>query len=235
MLPVSRAEITSYFSPLSVFCGDKYVAPDVADFRSTADDCGSPACKICGQDELNEKCEGADLSFSSAPTAVGTPEGWIMPSTPEMPFPMDGFFESEGGGKKMVRWSSYKEEVDSSNRASYELMPDEQGSSGQEERCASPVRDLVLDGAGSSYVVPAVLSYVSSAGEKVESEPWDGDAYLYAAVIPGTYGAAMSYALWYKKMNGDCSCQECKKWCRYWWDKVMERGWDCLMLYTTAR
>jgi hypothetical protein len=125
--------------------------------------------------------------------------------------------------------------VDSSNRASYELMPDEQGSSGQEERCASPVRDLVLDGAGSSYVVPAVLSYVSSAGEKVESEPWDGDAYLYAAVIPGTYGAALSYALWYKKMNGDCSCQECKKWCRYWWDKVMERGWDCLMLYTTAR
>jgi len=60
----------------------------------------------------------------------------------------------------------------------------------------------VLDGTGSSYVVPAVLSYVSSNGEKNEGEPWDGDAYLYAAIIPATYGAAMSYALWYKKING---------------------------------
>jgi hypothetical protein len=151
-----------------------------------------------------------------------------------MPFPMEGLSE-EGGGKKAVRWSSYKEELDSLNRTSLELLPDEQRSKGLEGRCASPVRDLVLDGAGSSYVVPAVLSYVSSAGEKVESEPWDDDAYLYAGVIPGTCGAAMSYALWYKKMNGDCSCQECKKWCRYWWGKVMERGWNCLMLDTTAR
>jgi len=54
----------------------------------------------------------------------------------------------------------------------------------------------VLDGTVSSYVVPAVLSNVSSSGEKNEGGPWDGDAYLYAAIIPGTYGAVMSYALW---------------------------------------
>jgi len=41
----------------------------------------------------------------------------------------------------------------------------------KEDRCASPVRDLVLDETGSSYVVPAVLSYVSSNGEKNEGEP----------------------------------------------------------------
>jgi len=114
-------------------------------------------------------------------------------------------------------------------------MPTESGAVVKEDRCVSPVRDLVLDGTGSSYVVPAVLSYCSSNGEKNKSEPWDGDAYLYAAIIPGTYGAAMSYALWCKKMNRDCSCQECKTWCLYWWGKVMERGWNCLMLYTTAR
>jgi len=92
----------------------------------------------------------------------------------------------------------------------------------------------VLDGAGSSYVVPAVLSCGSSNGEKNEGEPWDGDAYLYAAIISRMYGASMSYSLWYKKMNGDCSCQECKRWCPYWWSKVMERAWNCLMVYTTA-
>jgi len=107
------------------------------------------------------------------------------------------------------------EELDSSNSTSFELMPTENGSVGRENRCASPVRDLVLDGTGSSYVVPAVLSYVYSNNEKNDGEPWDGDAYLYAAIIPGTYGAAMSDALWYKQMNGDCSCQECKRWCRY--------------------
>jgi len=105
----------------------------------------------------------------------------------------------------------------------------------KEDRYASPVRNMVLDGTGSSYVVPAGLSYVSSNDEKNEDEPWNGDAYLYAVIIPGTYGAAISYALWYKKMNGDCSCQEFKRWCRYGWGKVMERGWNCLMVYTTAR
>jgi len=103
-------------------------------------------------------------------------------------------------------------------------MPTENSSVGKEDRCASPVRNLVLDGGGRNYVVPAVLSHVSSNGEKNESEPWDGDAYLYPAIISGTYGAAMSYALCYKKMNGDCSCQECKRWCRYWWGKIRNEG-----------
>jgi len=76
-------------------------------------------------------------------------------------------------------------------------MPTESGSDGKEGRCASPVSYLVLDGKGSSYVVPAVLSYVSSNSEMNDGEPWDGDVYLYAAMFPGTYGATMSYALWY--------------------------------------
>jgi len=50
-------------------------------------------------------------------------------------------------------------------------MPTESGSVGKEDRCASPVSNLVLDGTGSSYVVPAVLLYVSCNGEKNEVEP----------------------------------------------------------------
>jgi len=214
-MSVTHADIMSYFSPLSVYCGDKYVAPEVSDFRSTSDDCGSAACSICRQDSGNEESTDAGSSFSSAPTMVGTPEAWIIPTTPKMPFQMEGFRDSEGGGRKTVRWSPYMEELDSSNCSSFELKPTEDGLVGKEDRCASPVMDLVLNGAGRNYVVPAILSYVSSNGEKNEGEPWDGDAYLYAAIIPGTYRAAMSYALGYKKMNGDCSCQECKRWCRY--------------------
>jgi len=234
-MSVTRSDITSYFSPLSVYCGDKYVAPDENDFRSTLNDCGSAACLICSQDSGNEESTDATSSFSPAPTMVGTPEVWLIPTTPKMPFPMEGLGDCEGGGKKTVRWSTYMEELDSSNSTSFELMPTENGSGGQEDRCVSPVRNLVLDGTGSSYVVPVVLSYVSSCFEKNEGEPWDGDAYLYTAIIPGTYGAAMSYALWYKKMNGDYSSQECKRWCRYWRVKVMEQGWNCLMVYATAR
>jgi len=107
------------------------------------------------------------------------------------------------------------EELDSSSSSSLELIPTESGSVRTGDRCASPVRNLVLDETGSNYVVPAVLSYVSSNSEKNEGEPWDGDAYLYTMIIPGNYSAAMSYALWYKKLNRDCSCQECKRWCRY--------------------
>jgi len=62
-------------------------------------------------------------------------------------------------------------------------------------RCPRPVRNLVLDGIGSNYVVPAVLSYIPSNGEREEGEPWDGDAYIYTTIIPGMYGAAISYAL----------------------------------------
>jgi len=151
---------------------------------------------------------------------------------PKMPFPMEGFGDSEGGGKKTVRWSPYMEDLDSSNSSSFELMPTENSSVGKEDKCASPLRNPVLVGTGSSYVVPAVLSYVSSNDEKNKGKPWDGDAYLYAAIIPGTYGATMSYGLLYKKLNGDWSCQECKRWCVYWWGMVMERGWNCLMVYT---
>jgi len=101
---------------------------------------------------------------------VGTPEAWVIPTTHKMPFPMEGFGDSNGGGKKTVRWSPYMEELDSSNSLSFELMPTESGAVGREDRCASPVRNLVLDGPGSSYVVPAVLSYVSSSCEKNEGE-----------------------------------------------------------------
>jgi len=126
---------------------------------------------------------------------VGTLEAWVIPTTPKMPSQIDGFGDSEGGGKKTVRWSPYIEELDSLNSSSYELMPTENGSVEKECRRALPVRNLVLDGTGSNYVVPAILLYVSSNGEKNEGEPWDGDAYLYATIIPGPYGAAMSYAL----------------------------------------
>jgi len=165
---------------------------------------------------------------------VGTPEAWVVVTTHKMPFPMEGFGDSEGGGQGTVWWSSYIEALGTSKCSSFELMPTESSSVGKEDRCASLVRNLVLDGIGSSYVVPAVLWYSSSNGEKNEGEPWYCDAYSYAPIIPWTYGAVISYALWYKKMNRNCSCQKCKGWCRYCWGKVMERGWNSVMVYTTT-
>jgi len=215
-MSVTRSDIASYFSPLFVYCGDKYVALDLSDLQSTSDDCGSAACLICRQDGGNEESTDAGSSFSSVPTMVGTPEAWVIPMTSKIPFPIEAFGDSESGGKKTMRWSPYMEELDFSNSSTFELMPTESDAVGKEDICASPVRNLLLDRKGSSYVVPAVLSYVSSRGEKNEGELWDGDEYLYAAIIPGTYGAAMSSALWYEKMNGDCSCLECKRGCRYW-------------------
>jgi len=44
---------------------------------------------------------------------VGTPEAWVIPTTAKMPFPMEAFEDSEGGGKKTVRWSPNMEELDS--------------------------------------------------------------------------------------------------------------------------
>jgi len=175
-MSVTRSDITSYFSPLSVYCGDNYVALDASDLRSTSDECGSAACTICRQDSGKEESIDAGSSFSSAPTMVGTPEAWVIPTTRKMPFPMEGFRDSEGGGRMTMRWSPYIEELDNLNSSSFELMPTENGSAGKEDRCALPVRSLVLDRTGSSYVVPAILSYVSSNGEKNEGEPWDGDA-----------------------------------------------------------
>jgi len=106
-MSVTCLDITSYFSSLSVYCGDKYVAPDVSDFQSTSDNCASAACSICGQDSGNEGSMDARSSFSSTPTIVGTHEAWVIPTMPKMPFPMDGFGDSEGGAKKTMRWSPY--------------------------------------------------------------------------------------------------------------------------------
>ena len=39
-----------------------------------------------------------------------------------MPFPLESFRDSEGGGKKTVRWSPGIEELDSSTLSSLELM-----------------------------------------------------------------------------------------------------------------
>jgi len=85
-------------------------------------------------------------------------------------------------------------------------MPTNSSSVGKEGRCASPVRNLVLDRIGSSSAVPAILLYISSDSEKKEGELWDVDAYLYVVIIPRMYVTRMSYTLWYKYKNGDCSC-----------------------------
>jgi len=112
-MSVTCSDITSYFSPLSIYCWDKYVDPDVSNFRSTSDDCGAAACSIYRQDSGNEESKDAGSSFSSSPTIVGTPEAWVIPTTPKIPFPMEGLGDSEGGGKKTVKWCLYMEELDS--------------------------------------------------------------------------------------------------------------------------
>jgi len=99
----TRSDIGSYFSPLSVYRGKKYVTPDMRNLPSTSDDCGSAACSICRQDSGNEKSTDAGLSFSYTPTMVGTPEVWIIPTKFKMPIPMEGFGDSKGGGKMTVR------------------------------------------------------------------------------------------------------------------------------------
>ena len=184
----------------------------MSDFQSTSDNFGSGTCTICRQDSGNEESMDSGSTFSSASMILGTSEALVILMTRKMPFPIKGFGNSKGGGKKTMRWSPYKEELDSSNSSSFELMPTESSSVEKESRCASPVGNLVLGGTGSSYIVPAVLSYVSSNSEKNESEPWDSDGYLYTAIISRTYCAVMFYALWYKKINRDCSCQEYKRW-----------------------
>ena len=69
------------------------------DFRLTSDNCGLAACSICRQDSGNEESTVTDSFFFSATTIVGTPEAWVIPTTPKMPFQMEGFGDSEGGGK----------------------------------------------------------------------------------------------------------------------------------------
>jgi len=73
-MSVTRSDITRYFSPLCIYCGDKYVPPDVHDFRSTSYNCGSAAYLICRQDSRNEFSTDSGSSFSSPTTMVGTPE-----------------------------------------------------------------------------------------------------------------------------------------------------------------
>jgi len=111
----THSDITSYFSLLSVYYRDKYVAPDVIVFRLTSDDCGSAPCLICRQDSGNKESMNPGSSFSSPPTIVSTRPAWVILTTHKMSFPMEGFGDSEGGGKKTVRWSPYMEELDSSN------------------------------------------------------------------------------------------------------------------------
>jgi len=135
-MSVTLSYITSYFSLLSVYFGDKSVAPEISDFRSTSDDCSSAARLIFRQDSGNKESMNAVSLFSSTPMMVATPEAWVIPTTPKMPFPIEGFGDSEGGGKKTVRWSPYMEELDTSNSSSLELISTENGSVGKEERCA---------------------------------------------------------------------------------------------------
>jgi len=59
IISVTRSDITSYFSSLFVYCRDKYVSPDMSDFRSTSDDCGLAANLICRQDSGNEESTDA--------------------------------------------------------------------------------------------------------------------------------------------------------------------------------
>jgi len=46
---------------------------------------------------------------------VGATEAWVIPVTPKMPFLMESYADSEGGGRKTVRWSSYMKELNSAN------------------------------------------------------------------------------------------------------------------------
>ena len=75
-MSVTRSDITSYVSPLSLYCVYKYNVPEVIDFRLTSDDSGSAACLICrlGLDSGNEESLDAGSSFTFTPTIVSTPE-----------------------------------------------------------------------------------------------------------------------------------------------------------------
>jgi len=117
----------------------------------------------------------AGSSFNSPSTIVDNSEMWVIPITQRMPLQMEYFGDSEGDNKKTVRWSLYIEELDSSNFSNFETILTESGSVGKEGRFASPVRILVLDGTECNYIFPAVLSYISSNGEKNEGKPWNCD------------------------------------------------------------
>ena len=111
------------FFPFVPIFGDKHVTLNMCDLRLTSDDCPLAPCLICRQDSRNEESMNTSSSFSSTPTMVDTPEVWVIMTMPKMPFPMEHFGDSEGGGKKAVRWSPYIEELDSSNYPILQLMP----------------------------------------------------------------------------------------------------------------
>jgi len=54
-MSVTRVDISSYFSPLSIYYRDNYIAPDISDFRSTSDDSGSAAFLNYRQDRGNKE------------------------------------------------------------------------------------------------------------------------------------------------------------------------------------
>jgi len=91
IISVTRSYITSNFCPFSIYCGDKYVAPDMRDFFSTLDGCSLAACSICSQNSSNEERTDSGSSFASASIMVDTSKAWVMLTTPKMPFPMDGY------------------------------------------------------------------------------------------------------------------------------------------------
>ena len=81
-MSVTRLDITSYFPPLPIYCGNKYLAPDVSDFQWTSHKYGSAAYLAYRQDSGNEESTDAGSSFSSTPTIVGTLEVWVIPTKP---------------------------------------------------------------------------------------------------------------------------------------------------------
>ena len=69
-MSVTCSHITSYFSHLSVYCGDNYVTLNESNFLLTSGDCASVACLRCRQDSGNEESTNASSSFTSAPMMV---------------------------------------------------------------------------------------------------------------------------------------------------------------------
>ena len=50
---VTYFDIMSYFSPLSTYYEDKYIAPDISNYHSTMDNCSLSTCIICRWDSAN--------------------------------------------------------------------------------------------------------------------------------------------------------------------------------------
>jgi len=115
---------------------------------------------------------------------VGTSQAWVMITMPKMPFPIYGFGYREVDSRKTIRWSPYMEELSSLNSSSFTPMPTESGLAGKKGRCASPIRNLMLDKTGSNYIVPAVLLYIISIDEKNKGKLYDSDVYLHPIIIP---------------------------------------------------